>query len=444
MRSILYKLCVPMLCASLCWADGTEMLDTPSISIAGGTGISVGGVGLINGQPGTIQVEVPDGAHVNQVLLYLEGTMHTADEITPTMDIQINGVGVTAALIGGPTQLKSSLTASYRADVSGLGFVGTGPNLVEVSGVDFTEDNDGAGLLVVYDEGGSQAVIDIRDGNDYVFIGSPGTLKVSDPQTFQFAKSNKDRAASVDLFIGSVAGGAGSGSSCRPNSVEITTGGTTAVFSDQLDSIDGLFWDTFSHSVTVPGGETELTVEIFSRDDQFACPGNMPASMDWIAAGLAVQTPGPDNCWITTGGFHNAGDPSGSKDFTFGGNVGPPPRGSWQVIDHNTGENFHAFDVSMVSCDVINLSGPDQPGGKKGFKINQASFAGVGRLNFIDGFPFTGFVQDAGEPAGKNGNDQDFFSITVRDPITNAVLFEASAALDGGNVQIHPPTGKYK
>jgi len=445
MRSILYKLCIPMLCASLCWADGTEMLDTPSIAIAGGTGIAVGGVGLINGQPGTIQVEVPDGAIVNQVLLYLEGTMYTAGEITPAMDIQINGVAVTAALIGGPTQLKSSLTATYRADVSVMGFVCTGPNSVAISGVDFTEDDDGAGILVIYDYSSSDAVIDIRDGNDYVYIGSPGSLKVSDPQTFQFAKSNQDRVANVDFIVGSVAGGAGSGASCRPSVFEITTGGTTAVYPDQLDSLDGLYWDTVSLAVTVPRGETELTLEIFSRDSgDGRCAGYTPASMAWVAAGLAIQTPDRDDCWITTGGYHNSGDQSGSKDFTFGGNVGPPPRGSWEVIDHNTGDNFHAFDVSIVSCDVITLTGPDQPGGKKGFKINQASFEGVGRLNFIDGYPFTGYVQDAGEPPGKKGNDQDYFAITVRDPITNAVVFEASATLDGGNVQIHPPTGKNK
>jgi hypothetical protein len=95
-----------------------------------------------------------------------------------------------------------------------------------------------------------------------------------------------------------------------------------------------------------------------------------------------------------------------------------------------------------VSCNVINLTGPGQPGGKKGFKINEATFEGTGRLNGVGGYPFTGYVQDAGEPAGKKAYDQDYFSITVRDPESSAIVFEASATLDGGNVQIHPPTGK--
>ena len=42
-------------------ADGTEVLGTPSIAIASGTGITTGGSGLLE-QPATIEVEVPAGA----------------------------------------------------------------------------------------------------------------------------------------------------------------------------------------------------------------------------------------------------------------------------------------------------------------------------------------------------------------------------------------------
>ncbi len=143
-------------------------------------------------------------------------------------------------------------------------------------------------------------------------------------------------------------------------------------------------------------------------------------------------------CWITTGGFQNAGVASGGKDFTFGGNVGPPPSGSWQVVDHKTGDKFHSHDVHIVECLEIERTGPGQPGGKKGLTVNKATFEGVGRLNGVAGFPFEGFVIDAGEPAGKKGNDKDHFSITVHDPATWAVVFQASGDLDGGNVQIHP------
>ena len=169
---------------------------------------------------------------------------------------------------------------------------------------------------------------------------------------------------------------------------------------------------------------------------------NLKGSGAMVSAALNVRAPG--SCWITTGGFQNAGFTSGSKDYTFGGNVGPPPSGSWQVIDHSNGDNFHSNDVHIVDCIEIDGTGPGQPGGKKGFTINQAFFAGTGRLNGVDGYPFTGYVIDRGEPSGKNGNDTDEYSIVVRNPDSNVIVFEATAPLDGGNVQIHPPTGSQK
>lgn len=162
-------------------------------------------------------------------------------------------------------------------------------------------------------------------------------------------------------------------------------------------------------------------------------------------AGAGLNTGEPGLCWITTGGFHNAGGQSGGKDFTFGGNVGPPSAGSWEVIDHNTGDNFHSNEVHIVDCLVIENTGPGQPGGKKGFTINKALFAGTGRLNGVDGYPFEGFVVDSGEPSGKKDNDPDQFHIVVYEPgHFQEAGFEAFVTdfyLDGGNVQIHPPTG---
>jgi hypothetical protein len=155
-----------------------------------------------------------------------------------------------------------------------------------------------------------------------------------------------------------------------------------------------------------------------------------------------VELDEPGSCWITSGGFHNAGIQAGSKDFTFGGNVGPPASGSWEVIDHNTGDNFHTNDVHITDCSVVDRTGPGQPGGKKGFAINRADFEGTGSLNHVDGYPFVGYVLDGGEPAGKKNKDKDHFSITVYDPTMTVVVFEADGDLDGGNVQIHPPVGK--
>jgi len=148
-------------------------------------------------------------------------------------------------------------------------------------------------------------------------------------------------------------------------------------------------------------------------------------------------------CWITTGGFNNASitDPD-KKDFTFGGNVGPPPSGSWQVVDHNTGDKYHTNDVHITLCEEIPGTGPGQPGGKKGFTINKAYFEGIGRLNHVPGYPVTGFVIDRGEPSGKNGNDTDEIQFIIYDPDTSLPIIEWTGLLTGGNVQIHPPTGK--
>ena len=171
---------------------------------------------------------------------------------------------------------------------------------------------------------------------------------------------------------------------------------------------------------------------------------NFKGSAAFVGALFEERAPG--TCWITTGGFHNSGGTSGSKEYTFGGNVGPPPSGSWQVTEHDAGNVrlFHTNDVHITDCIEITGTGPGQPGGKKGFVINQAFFEGVGRLNGVPGFPFSGWVVDRGEPSGKNGNDTDEFYIKVDVSGTSADPFETQILLDGGNVQIHPPTGSTK
>jgi hypothetical protein len=447
--SLLLAIGIVSIAPCAAFADGTEILGTPTIPISSGTGIVSAGVGTADSQPANIVIDVPAGASVQQAILYWAGTNLGTAELTLTDTIQVNGGDVIGEFIGGNTLysgtdgINAEVTVAYRADITGLNAVADGPstNTVSVSGFDFTEENDGAGILVIYDDGSPASQIDVRDGNDFAMINWPPTLDEIVPQRFDFPSANVDRVGIVDLFVASVSDDTGV-YGFRPSSFEIEVAGVTAVFSDQLNSVDGRYWDTVNLVVTIPAGADELEVRVFSRDDEFLAPGNLPASLVVETAGFAVLTPPKDLCWITTGGFHNAGEQAGGKDFTFGGNVGPPPRGSWEVVDHNTGDNFHSNDVHIVSCEVINLTGPGQPGGKKGFKINQANFEGTGRLNGVHGYPFTGYVQDAGEPSGKKANDQDYFSITVRDPDTTAIVFEASATLDGGNVQIHPPTGK--
>jgi hypothetical protein len=192
--------------------------------------------------------------------------------------------------------------------------------------------------------------------------------------------------------------------------------------------------------IPATGDNGKITIDGINLPGVALMRVNFNGSGAFAGATLNEETPG--HCWFTFGGFQNAGIQSGGKDFTFGGNVGPPASGSMEVVDHNTGDNFHTNDVWITDCYVVESTGPGQPGGKKGFVINAADFAGTGRLNGEFGFEFTGMVIDAGEPGGKKGKDKDFYEIIVTDPNNgDAVVFQASGYLDGGNVQLHPPVG---
>ena len=151
-------------------------------------------------------------------------------------------------------------------------------------------------------------------------------------------------------------------------------------------------------------------------------------------------------CWVTTGGFDKGTntDPSGKKICSFGGNVGPPPSGAFEVNWHDgplEGAKFHTNDIQSLGCEDSGSTGPQQPGGKKGLEVDTLFFDCTGRFNNEDGYTCEGYLKDAGEPAGKKDNDHDEISMTVKDADGNIVA-ECIGDLEGGNVQIHPPVGK--
>lgn len=94
-------------------ADGTETLGPPGIAIAPGTDVIMSGTGLVEGQPGTISFNVPDGATVQQVLIYWEG--QDTGAVTGDDDIIVNGNPVTGTLsvvlCSGSTAASASPTA---------------------------------------------------------------------------------------------------------------------------------------------------------------------------------------------------------------------------------------------------------------------------------------------------------------------------------------------
>jgi hypothetical protein len=285
--------------ASLGYADGSEVLgNTP---VAPGSHIAAGGTGLFI-QPGTISVTVPAGAVINQVLVYWEG-----QSTAPGDNIAlVGGIPVVGSLIGGPTVFYSAVeVSSYRADITGLGLVSAGAvNLVDVEGLSFTIGNDGAGILVIYDDGTRNSRIEMRDGLDLAFWRAAPPLLDTVAQTFTFPAASAERIADLSMFFGSVAG------PDRPNLVEIDVDGDVDVLVDPLGSYDGGEWDTLITSVAIPAGATTLTVHPMSAG---GVAGQSPASLAWVNIAMALPCAGAigDFVWddLNADGIQDDGEP---------------------------------------------------------------------------------------------------------------------------------------
>jgi hypothetical protein len=257
--------------------DGTESLGPTTLSLASGSGIVAAGVGLREGQPDNIDINVP-GA-VQQVILYWEGQQLVSGG---DPSININGTPVPGTLIGGPTHFYTNAWSStYRADITSMGVVASGANSIAVSGMDFTRENNGAGIIVIYDDGSTAAEIQVVDGNDCCFYNFSNPLDRTEPQTFTFTSSSVPRTATLVMMASSVA-------SDRPNVVRVTVGAVTTEFVDIFHNLDGPEFDTSEISVDVPAGETSLTVQCFSEKHPSSVLTGIPASMCWMASSLAI------------------------------------------------------------------------------------------------------------------------------------------------------------
>lgn len=290
---------------SSAFADGTEALGAPSIAIAEGSGVSIGGVGLSVGSgcpdafvPGDITVDVPAGATVQQVLMYWVGASTTA---TGDDSATVDGNPVTGTLIGGVTDFADFFCdglgqtvdvqySAYRADITGLGLFGPGSNTVSVDDLDgFDFVTDGAGILVIWDDGSANE-IQIMDGLDMAFFQFNDPLDATTPVVFSFDASDTDRIAHLPNFVGSVHTG-------RPNVTEIITNGpngeTTTLF-DIFNSNQGPDYDALTIPVTIPAGSTELSIELISADGTE--PLGFPASFAWHTSGLVIEEPEEVEC----------------------------------------------------------------------------------------------------------------------------------------------------
>jgi hypothetical protein len=132
-------------------------------------------------------------------------------------------------------------------------------------------------------------------------------------------------------------------------------------------------------------------------------------------------------------------------------------RGEWEHQDHGSNSKGHGQAVYLVCRNVADLPGPSQPGGKKGFDINQVYFGGparwfTGGQGWADGYWFDVMAEDHGEPGNtsamksgpKGSGVPDYYHYTIRQMqgpnSSGPIVYEATrTALGGGNIQIHPP-----
>jgi len=279
-------------------ADGTESLGNPiGVAIAAGSDITVAGVGLRDAQPADLSFDVPIGNTVAQVLLYWDGQMRTSDPGDDT--IEVDAVEYTGMLIGGPTKFfGGAWVSAYRADITRHATWGVGTNTINVGGLNFTRRNNGAGLLVILDDGVSTADIQVRDGSDLAYANFASPLDTTVPQTFSVTADDVARTA----HFGIIAGGAdGNASEARPDVIEITANPEVC---DTLNGGDGADWDTALLSVDVPALANQVTTQLLSQDCNPSIGGDPdPESFDWIVAAFALTTEPPDGGDACTPGY---------------------------------------------------------------------------------------------------------------------------------------------
>ena len=276
---LIISFCIIWLMPEFVQADGDETLGPPSIAIAQGTDIIIAGTGMVN-QPGTIDLYVPLDTDIQQVLLYWEGrSANTNPQIDDTITIQDKSV--TGTQIGFADVNQDSW--AFRADITSLGVVSNGSNSIEVKDMDFNHRNNGASLVVIVDKGSPFADISLLDGDDFIYINGPTPASlVSVPQTLTFSSAPYDRMATLSMIFGNAVPD-------RPDSVEITVGGVKDVISDEIIGSEGPELDIFYKTITIPTGVSEVTVEVFSRNDLMGLPINSdPDSLAWIFAALSI------------------------------------------------------------------------------------------------------------------------------------------------------------
>lgn len=276
-------------------ADGNDVLGAPvDIELASGSDVVVAGTGLRDTATGTITFDIPEQAQIKQVLLYWAGRG------TPDTTVDVNGTEVTGKIIGTGSPTGDRTHATIRQDITSLGLVSSGSNSLVIGGQsDWGLYSDGAGVLVIIDDGQQTVRFDFRDGADSTFKSDPTT-----PQTFSVTPVEFERVIRVFLFI----------SDARLTrdeeiTIKVDVSEDTTTLINEARSRDGAKWDTIPLDITVPAGATAITLEVLGNKD----------SVNWLGAFAIIDCHGQigDFVWTDTNrnGLQDSGEP-GIPDVT--------------------------------------------------------------------------------------------------------------------------------
>ena len=478
--------------------NGTETLGPPTTGvaedpfpIASGSCFAQGGVGMVAPTDGILNIDVPMGATIKQVLVYWAGgtTGAPGDDM-----VKIDGNDVTGELIGGPTNFFSNYVFyAYRADITSMGLVVNGPNAFTITEFDFDysggtlDENNGIGMMVIYDDG-TLAEISVLDGLDMAYFDFDPTLDATVPQTFTFNAESADRMGRMVIFAGSVGEG-------RPNSIKFTTSAGDDVRDDLLGSDDGLLWDTLCLTdILIPAGDTSLTVELISPLTELDPLEDRGASMAWVGAGLSVPVTTVEEigCRVTGSGHAEfLLDEGGVNSYSGSGQVGarsalePELRGEWTHKQKSGPAGRFVFRAGHPSAPKeteiswIDCADPDGCDPSHQSPVKQVDFAGIGNFNNLFNAPaeiadhvvvheslhwFEVNIDDLGEPGGsthvpegcdplgfgRNGDTEladcdcpDFYRIRIYEgeDASSNVMYEVYGYIEVGNFNTHRPTG---
>lgn len=276
--------------APAAFADGTQELGPPvGLAAPTGTRMILAGVGVRDGQPQGLSIDIPAGAAVRQVVAYWAAVDWDLAKLETTDEIFLNGSSVVGNRIGDPALLfNTGYNASYRADVTALHLLVPGANVISVDGVDFVWP-EGVGLVAFVDDGGEDAEFVLRDGNDVlsnlITPQRPGSSLVD----FTFEPAGVDRVAHLGMFFASFFPD-------TPTVLRIFVDGEEQdLLADMIGHGDGAAWDTVNTDVLVPAGVSTISAQLTIEDSGFGpfAGFSQNGKMAWLFGGLRLTTPPP-------------------------------------------------------------------------------------------------------------------------------------------------------